>query len=318
MTSEPEAMRPFIKLSIVISMHNSNEEVLEIIEKLLFPSLCQNGDKTKELILLDDLSPLKKKTDLLVEGYRDKLASSFAGFKYIRNKKNLGFAGSYNKGIKLAKGEQILIANSDVYFPKDSINSLMEVLKQNDKFGVVGPVTNEACSYQNTNLFQRLRDYSRGEIGRIERFASWLKKVMEGQYIENLQLIGFCLCCKAEVFRRVGYFDPRFKAGGAEDIDLLSRARKYYSIVLDCSTFVEHGGTQGASLSLFRGGSLRRLFHYAVLNPLRYARKWGNCSILFFSLKGLLQYLFDIDTVTSMIIKEAKTKKLWDEYKRLK
>lgn len=305
------------KLSIVISMYNSNREILKFIERLLFPSLLQNADKTKELILLDDLSPLREKTNFLVENHRKKFTSSFVDFKYIQNRKNLGFAKSYNKGIRLAKGRQILIANSDVYFPKGSINALSKILESNKKFGIVGPVTNGAAGFQNTHLFPRLKNYSKDEIKRIEGFASWLKKVTDGQCVKNVALIGFCLCCKKEIFQKVGYFDPRFKAGGAEDIDLVLRTGKYYFTILDCSTFVVHGGTTGPLLS-FRRSSIKKIFQYLLLSPIKYAHKWNSWfSLPFASIKGLLQYLFDIDTVTAIIIKRAKAKRLWDEYNRL-
>ena len=91
--------------SIIISMYNARASTLEVVDKLLMPSLINNLDSSKQLILLDDVSPLRKETRELVEKYKLDLEKRLGDFKYVENEHNLGFAGSYNRGMKMAEGQ---------------------------------------------------------------------------------------------------------------------------------------------------------------------------------------------------------------------
>ena len=239
-----------IKISVVVSMYNRKEEVLGVIDKLFFPSLINNASKEMELILIDDCSPLSKKTDKLVKKYRGLFLKKFGVFKYVKNKKNLGFADSYNKGLKLARGELIMVVNDDIYLPKKSIKRLCDTAKSNDKIGVVGPVTNYSSSFQNTHLFTRLKSYSNKELQRIEKFSEWLEKVMAGKTYSVNKIIGFCVVYKKKILREVGYFNVIYDF---EDDDLHLRIKnKNYSLIVDADVFVEHGGIKGGSVSVFQ------------------------------------------------------------------
>jgi GT2 family glycosyltransferase len=296
-----------IDTSIVISMYNATQDILVVLERLLFPSLCQNASPNKELILLDDYSPLRAQTNALVHKFKVEFTARFGQFIYTQNSRNLGFAASYNRGIGLARGEYIVLANSDLYFPQDAIDALCHALRANPAYGIVGPVTNGKVGFQHTRLFKNLSDYSLDEIARIENFARWLKRAMPQRYLENVDLLGFCLCCKREVFEKSGYFDTRFKAGSMEDVDLIVRAKKYYVVALDCSTFVEHGGVTGQSLSLLQGKSPRNFLYFVFINPARYLLKWGPSPKIARGLfRGFIQYATGTHTVTSYIGKMSQ------------
>lgn len=62
--------------------------------------------------------------------------------KYIRSEKNLGYSGGNNIGVKIALEEgcdEILIANNDIVFKKDSILKMKQYLRENKNVGIVGP-----------------------------------------------------------------------------------------------------------------------------------------------------------------------------------
>lgn len=59
--------------------------------------------------------------------------------KVISSKKNLGFAGGNNLGIKAAKGKYILLINNDTYFKEFNIERLIDRLGFSDKIGIVCP-----------------------------------------------------------------------------------------------------------------------------------------------------------------------------------
>ena len=54
----------------------------------------------------------------------------------IKNKKNLGFAAGNNVGIKKAKGEYILLLNSDTKLVEDSLTKMVSFMGKNPKIGI--------------------------------------------------------------------------------------------------------------------------------------------------------------------------------------
>jgi GT2 family glycosyltransferase len=279
-------------------MYNARPEIFEVLDELFFPSLIRNGSANKQLILLDDASPLEHETQRLIAKYLPDVKTRFGDFRFIRNAANLGFAGSYNKGMRMAEGANLVVTNDDVYFPVGSLDGLVSVLKE-PQAGIVGPVTNYAFSYQNTRLFGRLKDHSAAELQRIERFAQELKTKVGKKVIPVDRLTGFCLAISGDLHRQIGGFDDGFTFGAFEDADYCIRARKVgWQVLLDASTFIEHGGAQGGSLS-FKQEWLKTRRHW-LMNAIRFARKH---KMRLRQITGLfvdtfIQHQFDRHTVT--------------------
>ncbi len=146
-------------ISLVVSMYNTKPATVELIEKLFLPSLINNCSPDKQVIILDDGSPLHLETQEMIEKFKPELTARLGDFVYVQNPANLGFARSYNKGMQLTDGDAIVIVNDDIYLPKNSLDNLAAVLQSNPQFGAVGPVTNLAASFQKTNLFAGIKDF---------------------------------------------------------------------------------------------------------------------------------------------------------------
>ena len=67
------------------------------------------------------------------------ISDQYPHVKVIKSKKNLGFAGGNNIGIKEAKGKYILLINNDTYFKEFKIDTLIERLESSDKIGIICP-----------------------------------------------------------------------------------------------------------------------------------------------------------------------------------
>lgn len=67
------------------------------------------------------------------------IQSDYPQVKVIRSKKNLGFAGGNNLGIKEAKGKYIFLINNDTLFKDFDIQALIDRLESSPKIGVVCP-----------------------------------------------------------------------------------------------------------------------------------------------------------------------------------
>ncbi len=63
--------------------------------------------------------------------------SSFSQLRIIENKKNLGFAGGHNQGIKNSKGKYILCLNQDVVLDKNFVWEAVKVLEKNSKIAAL-------------------------------------------------------------------------------------------------------------------------------------------------------------------------------------
>ena len=58
--------------------------------------------------------------------------------RIIENKKNLGFAGGNNVGIRNSRGEYIALLNNDIIVDKDWLREIIKIMKLHPKIGVAG------------------------------------------------------------------------------------------------------------------------------------------------------------------------------------
>lgn len=117
-----------INLSIIIVSFNTKELTLECIK-----SIVDSKPKLSfEIIVVDNAS-----TDGSVEAIR-KISNKFK-LILIENKKNIGFAKANNQGINIAKGNAVLLLNSDTIINLGVLDSLHEFAQKNSDAGVVVP-----------------------------------------------------------------------------------------------------------------------------------------------------------------------------------
>ena len=113
-------------LSIITINYNGLKDTCELIGTLPLE------DKSIEVIVVDNASAQDEAT-IIEERYPQ--------VKIIRSKKNLGFAGGNNLGIKAAKGKYLFFLNNDTLLkPQTSdIRSLISRLETSPKIGMVCP-----------------------------------------------------------------------------------------------------------------------------------------------------------------------------------
>jgi len=115
-----------VLLSIITINYNGLKDTCELIETLPLE------DKSIEVIVVDNASAQDEATII---------KERFPQVKIIRSKKNLGFAGGNNLGIKAAKGKYLFFLNNDTLLkPQTSdIRSLISRLETSPKIGMVCP-----------------------------------------------------------------------------------------------------------------------------------------------------------------------------------
>jgi GT2 family glycosyltransferase len=146
-------------LSIVIVNYNTAELTNKAIS-----SIVETHPKVKyEIIVIDNASSRGFKTTRKVN--------------LIENNENLGFAKANNQGIEVAKGEYILLLNSDTIAKKGAIDALYNFAKENKEAGVVGArLLNTDGSIQSSvfrfpTVTRAIRQYFLGEKSLLDKYA---------------------------------------------------------------------------------------------------------------------------------------------------
>ena len=113
-----------MKYSIIVPVFNRPDEVEELLESLL-----SQEEKDFEVVIVEDGSQIPCKE--VCDKYADKLDLHYY------SKENSGPGQSRNYGAERAKGEYLLILDSDVVLPKGYIRAVSEELKREpaDAFG---------------------------------------------------------------------------------------------------------------------------------------------------------------------------------------
>ena len=116
-----------MELSIIIINYNTYALTKKCIETVY--EFTKNIEF--EIILVDNAS---------VECDAQLFKTVFPEIQLIINKENVGFAKGNNIGIEKAKGEYILLLNSDIELVENSIYTCVEFLKNHPNVGVVSPM----------------------------------------------------------------------------------------------------------------------------------------------------------------------------------
>lgn len=115
-----------MKLSIIIVNWNTKDLLKQCLESIVGGS---GGIGDYEVIVVDNGSS---------DGSVD-YVKSVTGIKLTENKQNLGFAVGNNVGIKKAKGNYIMLLNSDTIVQKNAIEILVDFLDRHSDIDIVGP-----------------------------------------------------------------------------------------------------------------------------------------------------------------------------------
>jgi GT2 family glycosyltransferase len=115
-----------MKISVILLNWNGSKYIFDCIK-----SVINQTYKNIEVILVDNNS---------TDGSIEKIQNKYPYFKYILNSDNLGYAEGMNVGIRIAKGDYIMLLGYDVYLSTDYIEKAIERIKKDKKIGIIaGP-----------------------------------------------------------------------------------------------------------------------------------------------------------------------------------
>jgi GT2 family glycosyltransferase len=206
---------PFL-ITIILNT-NRREDTLAALT-----SLEQNTYENHRVIVLDNAS---------TDGSVQTIQSAFPKVQIVKLKKNLGYAGNNNVGIKaaLAQGaEWVFVLNEDTIVAEDCLAQLVKVGQSDPRIGIVGPMV---YHHNEPNLIQS----AGGKMGRY--WQVWhiaQNEEDQGQFSQPhfVEWISGCaILVRREVVEQVGMLDERFFYY-FEETEWCLRARKLGWLVL--------------------------------------------------------------------------------------
>jgi len=211
----------FPKISVIVPVYNALDDV-----KLCLDSLRDNFDfSLGQVIIINDCSNSE------TNNFLKEFSQNNQDFTLMNNQENLGFVKTCNKGMKLAKGEIVVLLNSDTMIPKNFSQRIIQCFDMNPEVGIASPIGSYTASYfitlpHGVSLEQ-------------------MNELLEKRHICSYPIIpkaeGFCFCIRRDVIEHIGYLDEVFGKGYGEECDYSCRARQYgYEIVLIDDLYVYH------------------------------------------------------------------------------
>jgi len=203
-------------LSIIVVGHNNKDLIIDCLKSIQADASL----KDKETIVVDNGS-----TDGSQKAIKE-LQKGVPRLTLIENKENLGFARANNQGIKKAKGEYILLLNSDTIVKKGSLAKLLAFAQKKKDAGVVGPKllnideSLQFSCFRFPTIGNAIREYWLGEKGLFEKYAPKGRKASTVDAV-----VGAAFLITPKALKRVGLLDERYFAY-FEDIDYCRRVWK--------------------------------------------------------------------------------------------
>ena len=240
--------------SIVVVSFNSL-----VFTRLCLETVLANTDSHRfELVVVENGS-----TDGSAK-YLSELAARDRRVRVIANDDNAGFPAACNQGLALARGEFLVLLNSDTMVPPGWLRRLLAPVER-EPLALTGPVTN--------------RIGNEAEVAtRYETWGDFLREARRrgdshrGKTFEIPTLTMFCLAMSRAAYERLGALDVQYGVGTLEDDDYSMRAREAGCRLLCVEDALVHHFGEASFGKLFGNGEYGRAIDR---NRRRFERKWG-------------------------------------------
>jgi len=222
------------KVAIIVLNWNNRVDTLECLQSLQSIDYIDH-----EVIVVDNGS-----TDDSVS----EIKRQYPGLTLLETKKNLGFAGGNNEGIRLALQkavDYVLLLNNDTVVDPKFLDRLVEAMESSPEIGIAGP---KIYYFKEPNRIWfaggkiNYRSGNTSHVGELE--------LDKGQYDEIRDtdfMTGCAMLIKRKVLDDIGLLDDRMFLY-YEDSDFCARAhRRGYRIQVVPSSFIWHKVSSTAS-----------------------------------------------------------------------
>jgi GT2 family glycosyltransferase len=220
--------------------------------------LANSDDRPFELIVVDNASSDGSRE------YLEQLAGRDARVSLIANDSNVGFPAACNQGLAAARGDDLVLLNSDTMVAPGWLSRLTSYLGA-EGADLVGPVTNRIGNEAEVPVaYETYGDFLR-EAGARARAQC-------GEAFEIETLTMFCLAMRRAAWEAIGPLEESFGLGTLEDDDYSKRARESGLRLLCAEDVLVHHFGEASFGELFGDGEYGRLL---ADNRARFESKWG-------------------------------------------
>ncbi len=150
-------------------------------------------------------------------GTQNVVLEEFSKAKLLPFKDNIGYTKGVNEGIKASSGDYLLVLNPDIVPLTNSIESLLDYMKNNKDVGLAGPqlLNFDGTPQQSSFGFYNALSIIYRRVGYLPFKKRVLKKfLMEGKDLSHTQevdwLMGSALMARKEAVTKVGLMDEKF------------------------------------------------------------------------------------------------------------
>ena len=205
-------------------------------------------------VLYFDILPSSNNCELIVSSnseylddkQKDIISRYSSNIHWIFNSKNGGFAYGMNEGLKIAKGDVLVVMNPDVKL-KSSIDPMIEYLKSHPEVGIIGPkiVDKEGILQDSFRSFATPFRFFERQLGRlVHRDKLHVHEMKEPTKVD--WVIGAFMMVRRDFYEKVGGLSEDYFMY-CEDMDWCKRAHQAgYDVVYFPDTVIEYKGTRSA------------------------------------------------------------------------
>lgn len=304
-------------ISIVIPNLNGRDLLLANIPRIL-TAVEEYKKGAIEIVVTDDASK-DGSIEAVLQLFQD-IATKYPKISYqiLKNPLgvNRGFSGNVNIGVKAAKGEIVILLNSDVIPKKGFLEPLLSHFPNPLVFAV-------GCmdeSVEDRKIVLRGRGVGKWERGFLHHAAGHLNSM------HTLWVSGGSGAFRKSIWEQLGGLNELYNPFYWEDIDLSYRAQKAgYTVLFEKKSIVRHEHSKGAIKTFYKPFRVRKIvyrnqFLFTWLNltdtmliakhllwlPYHIAKAIKHFDLAFFY--GLVMAMVRIPKV---ILYRQKTKSLW-------
>ncbi len=224
-----------MNVTIVIPNYNGEDVLRKNLPKVL--SEVENYKDGKiEVIVVDDASTDSSES-VISNFIRSAGSGQISNLKFFKNNKNLGFSSTVNKGVGHAKGDIVVLLNTDVYPEKGFLDPLLNNFKDKSVFAV-------GCmdkSIENGKVVLRGRGLGTWKRGFL------VHKRGEVDARNTLWVSGGSGAFRKDIWNKLGGLNELYNPFYWEDMDLSYRAQKSgYKVIFEPQSVVFHEHEKGA------------------------------------------------------------------------
>lgn len=193
------------KVSVIILSYNTKNFLKQCLESIIEEGKIEKVKDDLEIIVVDNGSTDGSVEE--IEKFNFKAISLNLKFKFILNKKNLGFGTGNNQGMKIAEGKYFLLLNSDTIVTDLAPLKMAKFIDENPDVGMVGcrllnpdGSWQASCGYFPHLWVVFLMLFGEHWIGNLVRFSP--PKTKEVDWV-----MGAAMMIRSEVLENAGWMD---------------------------------------------------------------------------------------------------------------